>query len=79
MEGTLKEVEEVSIQSLSNTLCVPDKVECFFQPTIIGDGATARASLDQICSAAFALFLTRASSEPSQGVIVRILGETRPM
>ncbi|KAL9075171.1 MAG: hypothetical protein Q9161_001857 [Pseudevernia consocians] len=51
-----------------------DKAECFFQTEIIGGGATARASLFQVRSAASALFLKCASNHPSQGGIVTNIG-----
>ncbi len=76
MGGTFGQVEDMSVRSLSNSPCVPDKAECFFQPTNIGDGATARASLTQIRSAASALLLKCAFSDPSQGGIVRNIGKT---
>lgn len=56
---------------------MPDRAECFFQPIIIGDGATARASLEQIRRAASAIFLKCAASDPSQGGIVKNIGKTR--
>ena len=76
MGGTLEEVEEISMYPLSNNLDGPDKAECFFQPIIIGDGPIARASLNQIRSAASALFLQCALSNPSQGGIVANIGKT---
>lgn len=51
-----------------------DKAECYFQPKIVGDGVTGRASLNQIRTAASALFLKCASNDPSQGGIVRNIG-----
>lgn len=58
---------------------MPDRAECFFQPINIGDGATARASLEQIRRAASALFLKCAASDPSQGGIVKNIGKNRPI
>lgn len=67
------------MHSLSDTLCEPDKAECYFQPKIVGDGVTGRASLSQIRTAASALFLKCASNDPSRGGIVRNIGKSQSM
>ncbi|CAD6576714.1 MAG: hypothetical protein ASARMPRED_007840 [Alectoria sarmentosa] len=87
-EGARSYIQPVSEQFIfgerhtglpSSTFALPymimgDKGECFFQPINIGDGATGRASLNQIRSAASALFLKCATSHPSQGGIVKNIG-----
>lgn len=79
MGGTLKNAMMNSIQSLSHNPCVSDRGVCFFQPIVIGDSPTGRATMSQIRSAASSLFLRCASSDPSQGGIVSNIGKTRPM
>ncbi|CAF9906187.1 hypothetical protein IMSHALPRED_004122 [Imshaugia aleurites] len=51
-----------------------DRGVCFFQPIVIGDSPTGRATMSQIRSAASSLFLRCASSDPSQGGIVSNIG-----
>ncbi len=77
MGGTLKKGEKTPTRSLSDTLCIPDKAECFFQTINIGDGPTGRASLNQVRTAASALLLRCALNEPSQGGIVTRIGKTQ--
>ena len=79
MGGRLEEAKETSFISFTDdNLCISDKAECYFQIIKIGDGATGRASLNQIRTAASALFLQCGSNEPSQGGIVTNIGKIRP-
>ena len=79
MGGRLEEAKETSIKSFpDDNLCISDKAECYFQVINIGDGATGSASLNQIRTAASALFLQCGSNDPSQGGIVTNIGKIRP-
>lgn len=60
----------------TDTILLPDKAECFFQTINIGDNSTARASLNQVRSAANALLLRCAFDSPSQGGIITNIGKT---
>ena len=51
-----------------------DRALCYFQPIVIGEGPTGKASFNQIRSAASALALRCAASTPSSGGIVRNFG-----
>lgn len=51
-----------------------DRARCYFQAINIGDGDTARASLNQVRSAANALYVRCATVYPSQGGIVKNIG-----
>jgi len=55
---------------------LPDKAECFFQTIIVGDDSTARASLNQVRSAANSLLVNCALGSQSQGGITTNIGKS---
>ena len=55
-----------------------DKAECVVETIIQGDAPTARASLQQVKSAAAALSLTCVANDRSQGGIVTNIGQSNP-